>query len=353
MLRLGILLGLFGLVFSLEIFAHTANDCVGECLEEASAVGLRDDDGGDDRDDDDENDRSSDRGEENDDDEHENDRDNDDDRSYLESANITPLISNASTTDEVSLQVGGNIIGFSVQMNMGDIYTSCPNVRSLHTFDARSQQWVIGLSDASVESGQGAYIYSDEDCRFVLSEVASQNASLLVRVSLGWNLVGTSIAVDNFKSWDSSCVQSVYANYQNTPKSYHLDSQSGALRLISAHEGFFVLAKKDCTIDLANSSFIDSSVPALPSVPTTTNTQTTQTITQNNSSFDAQVYYSQNCASCHSKTDRDIKGKSYSKLLSELKVYQQNRGEVRKMNEVLSPVSNIDLESLAQYLASF
>ena len=205
------------------------------------------------------------------------------------------------------------------------------------------------MSDASIENGQGAYIYSDEDCRFAPNEVPNQNASLLVRVSLGWNLVGTSIAVNNFKSWDSSCVQSVYANYQNTPKSYHLDSQSGALRLISAHEGFFVLAKKDCTIDIANWTFVDSSVPALPSVLATTNTQ----ITQNNSSFDAQVYYFQHCASCHSKTDRDIKGKSYSKLLSALKVYQQNRGEVRKMNEALSPVSNIGLESLAQYLASF
>ena len=347
-LKLGISLGLFGWVFSLGLFANTTNACASECLEATSMVDLRDDDDHD-RDDEDDDDRDDDDDDRDDDDDsHEND--NDDDSSYSQPASTTSLTSN---TNVVSLRGGGNIIGFSVQTNVGDIYTSCPNIRSLHTFDARSQQWVLGVSAMSVASGQGVYIYSDGDCQFAPNEAISQNASLLVRVSLGWNLLGTSVAVDNFKSWGSSCVQSVYANYQNTPKSYHLDSQSGALQVVSPYEGFFVLAKKDCTINIANSLSIDSSVPVLPSVPAATNTQITQAVTQNNSSFDAQVYYSKNCASCHSKTDRDIKGKSYARLLSELKVYQQGRGEVHKMNEVLSPLNNADLTTLAQYLSSF
>ena len=329
-LKLWTLLGIFGFVLSSGLFANGADNCVSECLDDnnSNTVDLRDDD--------DDNDEHND-----DDDDHDGHND-EEDRSYDELTTTATLIND---TNEVSLRVGANLIGFSTQTNASNMYALCTGIKSFYTFDANLKQWTQGSSATNIAKGQGAYVYSDGACQFAPNEIVSTN-EFLVSLVAGWNLVGTSIAVDNFKSWDSSCVQSIYANYQHTEKSYHLDSKSGALQVIAPYEGFFVLAKKDCTINIANSSPTDSSVPTLPSAPTTTATQTT-------SSFNVDIYYAQNCASCHSKTDRDIKGKSYARLLSELKVYQQNRGEVRKMNEVLSPVSDADLETLAQYLAAF
>jgi TPR repeat protein len=169
------------------------------------------------------------------------------------------LAANTTTnyTTTITLAKGWNLKGYDKKITaIDDIFDqSC--ISHIFTFnDGIWQKYKPFYPKSStlsyIDAYSGSWIYAIENCSLTLFGTNSTDPTSDTKVTIGWNLKGTSSAINAVSSvFNDSCIEKVFI-FRDGNWLYYTPNGYSTFTQLNENEGFWVNASKECNLALVN-----------------------------------------------------------------------------------------------------